>query len=193
MYAAGISVYAVHILLLVAAVSVHVFMNSQHRMVWDKGYVAGVVEEFGKFKRLLKPGFNMINPCTEEVAEVDLRIKLLDAGQHSTITKDNVKVVIKASLAYRVTNPIISYYVLRQSLNKALVELCTASLRTVVGNEILDEVLTNRSKIAGGAKAEVMRNMPPGIEVDRIFMEQIIIPPETEKDLTSAARQRRIS
>lgn len=135
----------------------------------------------------------MINPCTEEVAEVDLRIKLLDAGQHSTITKDNVKVVIKASLAYRVTNPIISYYVLRQSLNKALVELCTASLRTVVGNEILDEVLTNRSKIAGGAKAEVMRNMPPGIEVDRIFMEQIIIPPETEKDLTSAARQRRIS
>lgn len=55
----------------------------------------------------------MINPCTEEVAEVDMRIKLLDAGQHPTITKDNVKVVIKASLAYRITNPIISYYVLR--------------------------------------------------------------------------------
>jgi regulator of protease activity HflC (stomatin/prohibitin superfamily) len=108
-----IFVSALPIPLLAAVVSVLVCMSWLLPIVWGDLCVVGIVEEFGKFKRLLKPGFNMINPCTEEVAEVDMRIKLLDAGQHPTITKDNVKVVIKASLAYRITNPIISYYVLR--------------------------------------------------------------------------------
>ena len=72
------------------------------------------MEEFGKFKRLLKPGFNMINICSEEVGTVDLRIKLLPTGQHPTITKDNVNVSVKASIAYRITNPILSYYVIRE-------------------------------------------------------------------------------
>ena len=54
-------------------------------------------------------------------------------------------------------------------------------------------MLTERKRIAGLTKDEVQKGMPAGIYVDRIFMEQIIIPPDIEKDLTSAARQRRIS
>ena len=62
-----------------------------------------------------------------------------------------------------------------------------------MGNEPLDEVLTNRKKIAADTKAEVEKGVPQGIYIDRVFMEQIIIPPDTEKDLSSAAKQRRIS
>lgn len=71
---------------------------------------AGLVEGFGKFTRLLKPGFNRINPCSEEVREVDMRIRVLGTGSHTTITKDNVKISIETSIAFRVVNPIIVYY-----------------------------------------------------------------------------------
>ena len=64
--------------------------------IYCKRYVcpdsAGLVESFGRFSRMLKPGINLINPCAEEVREVDLRIIGLPVGKHPTITKDNVKV-----------------------------------------------------------------------------------------------------
>jgi regulator of protease activity HflC (stomatin/prohibitin superfamily) len=82
--------------------------------------LVGLVEAFGRFTRLLKPGINLINPCSEDVRQVDLRLRGLGAGRHPTITKDQVKVDIEASLTFRVTNPVISYYVLGNNLNRAL-------------------------------------------------------------------------
>lgn len=84
----------------------------------------------------------MINPCSEEVREVDLRLKGMSAGRHPTITKDQVKVDIDASLSYRVVNPIISFYILGVNLNRALIELTVSSLRDVVGQYNLEELLT---------------------------------------------------
>ena len=55
----------------------------------------------------------MINPCSEEVFPVDMRIKMLATGQHPTITKDNVNVSIKTSIAYRIVNPVMTYYSVR--------------------------------------------------------------------------------
>ena len=43
---------------------------------------------------MLKPGFNLINPCTEEVTEVSLKIKMVSVGKHKIITKDNVNLDI---------------------------------------------------------------------------------------------------
>lgn len=62
----------------------------------------------------------MINPCSEEVSEVDMRLKLLPTGEHTTITNDNVNIRIKTSIAYRITNPICTYYVLRDQKTPAL-------------------------------------------------------------------------
>ena len=56
--------------------------------------IVGLVESFGRFSRLLKPGFNLINPCADEVTQVDLRIQTVRAGKHAVITKDNVNLSI---------------------------------------------------------------------------------------------------
>ena len=95
--------------------------NSNHHQVITKIIKVGLVESFGRFSRLLKPGFNLINPCADEVTQVDLRIKTLRAGRHVVITKDNVNLTIEASIAYRVVNPIISHYILGNQINHALV------------------------------------------------------------------------
>lgn len=101
---------------------------------------AGLIETFGKFSRMLKPGLNLINPCSEEVRLVDLRLKVMSAGRHPAQTKDNVKVDIDASISYRITNPIIAHYILGFNLNRALIELTVSSLRDIIGQFTLDRV-----------------------------------------------------
>ena len=52
--------------------------------------------------------FNMINPFSEDVSTVDLRLRVMSVGRNQTITKDNVKANLDASVSFRVTNPIVS-------------------------------------------------------------------------------------
>ena len=73
------------------------------------------MQEFGQFKRLLTPGFNLVNPCSEEIVEVDMKIKLVSIKKYEFITKDNVKVTVKSSVAYRIVNPIIAQYKLGEN------------------------------------------------------------------------------
>ena len=67
-------------------------------------------------------------------------------------------------------------YVLGDGIDHALREITSASLRNAVGENVLDDVLSNRAKIVGEAKRLVENGLPAGISVDRIFMEDIIIP-----------------
>lgn len=62
-----------------------------------------------------------------------MRIKILTPGNNLCITKDNVKVTIASSLAYRINNPIQAYYVLGNQLQHALVEATHSGLRNIVG------------------------------------------------------------
>ena len=75
----------------------------------------------------------MINPCTEEVREVDMRVRIINPGANYCITKDNVKLTISSSIAYRVINPIQVFYILGSQLNHALVESTHSSIRNVIG------------------------------------------------------------
>jgi regulator of protease activity HflC (stomatin/prohibitin superfamily) len=75
----------------------------------------------------------MINPCTEEVREVNMKIQLINPGINQSITKDNVKLTISSSVAYRVINPILAYYILGNQLNHALIESTHSAIRNVIG------------------------------------------------------------
>lgn len=63
------------------------------KLLWVYIFIdkAGIVENLGQFDRLLKPGFNTINPCTERVTEVDLKIQFIHTSNNSVITKDNIQ------------------------------------------------------------------------------------------------------
>lgn len=118
---------------------------------------------------------------------------MLNVGRHSTQTKDNVKLDVDASVSFRVINPIISHYVLGANLNRALQELTIASLRDMVGQYTLDHVLTERQNLADRSREQVAKSIPSGIKVENVFVDEIIIPAQIERDLTSAARQKRLS
>lgn len=138
-------VFAVPTLLRFSVANAAVYTSCPRRQVRWHFILAGIVEEFGKFSRLINPGFNMINPCTEEIREVDMRIKIITPGANYCITKDNVKLTISSSIAYRVVNPIQVYYILGNQLNHAIVEATHSSIRNVIGETVLDDVLLRRA------------------------------------------------
>lgn len=98
-----------------------------------------------------------------------------------------------SSVAFRIVNPIKAYYILGNQVNQALRELAAANLRNVVGEHVLEEVLSGRKKIMQETRELVVSSLPPGISVESIFIEDLSIPPQTLKDLSAAAKQRRIS
>lgn len=58
-----------------------------------------------------------------------MRISVINVGRHVTMTKDNVKLTIDSSVAFRVTNPILAHYVLGNNMNRAIAESTTSALR----------------------------------------------------------------
>lgn len=68
------------------------------------------MEEFGKFTRMLHPGLNIINPCSEDIISVDLRIKSFSLGKQNVLTKDNISLTVEAAIYYRIINPIKAAY-----------------------------------------------------------------------------------
>lgn len=96
---------------------------------------------------------------------MDLRLRVMNVGRHQTITKDNVKADIDASVSFRITNPIVSHYVLGSNLNRALIESTVSALRDAIGQYNLDEMLIERLEIAEKAKQFVIKSIPKGIEL----------------------------
>lgn len=137
-FAADHVAYLQLILLHSQAVSVVVSLSFQHPLVLIFIQLAGIIEQFGKFKRLINPGLNFINPCSEQIRYVDMKINILTPGQNACITKDNVKVTVSSSIAYRITNPLKAYYILGGQLNHALSQSTYSSIRNVIGESILD-------------------------------------------------------
>ena len=81
-----------------------------HRYILS--YIVGIVEQFGRFTRMLQPGFNYINPCSESVVEVDMRMRVGTVGRQIVMTKDNIQLTMEASVYYRVINPLKVKYLL---------------------------------------------------------------------------------
>ena len=99
-------------------------------------YQGGILQRFGKFKKRLEPGLNIINPVTESVLAVDLRTKVAALSRQPILTKDNVTLGLETVVYYRVVDPIKVAYKLgvyeRESMN-FIAEMAHAAMRTVGG------------------------------------------------------------
>lgn len=122
-----------------------------------------------------------------------MRIRLLSTGRNVVISRDNVKLTVETSIAFRVVNPIIVFYKLGGELERAVMELVISSFRKIIGSHLLQDVLTDRSIIVKDVIEEVRTNMTPGVFIENVFLEDILVPPEIENGLSSVARQKRVS
>jgi regulator of protease activity HflC (stomatin/prohibitin superfamily) len=109
-------------------------------------YERGVVFLLGRFYRVKGPGLILVIPIVQQIVRVDLRIFVLDIPSQDLITRDNVSVKVNAVLYFRVVDPqraIINV----ENFMEATGQLAQTTLRSVLGQHELDELLAERDRL----------------------------------------------
>jgi regulator of protease activity HflC (stomatin/prohibitin superfamily) len=108
-------------------------------------YQQGIVTLLGAYKRIIKPGFNVVNPLSN-VIKVDLRTQVLEVPRQEVITKDNSPTNVDAIIYIKVVDAPKAIFQV-QDFHVATVALAQTTLRSIIGDMELDEVLYNRERI----------------------------------------------
>jgi len=110
-----------------------------------KQYQRGVVLRFGKLMRTRDPGFNLIIPVVDRMLKVDLRVVTMVVEPQAVITKDNVTIKVDAVVYFKVIDPVKAVLQV-QDYMKATTQIALTTLRSVLGQSDLDELLFEREK-----------------------------------------------
>lgn len=140
-------------------------------------YQRGVVFRLGRFVGTRGPGLYWIIPLgIERAVTIDIRIKTVSAEQQETITRDSVTIKVNAVLWYKITDASKSVIAVADA-NAAVYQLALTSLRNIIGQHDLDEVLQQRDEINGLLREGVAPSTSAwGIEVERFEMKDVELP-----------------
>ena len=109
-------------------------------------YVRGVVFFLGRFQSVMGPGFIVLIPGVQQLVRVDLRMRVLDVPTQDVISRDNVSVKVNAVIYFRVFDP-EKAIVQVENFQMATSQLAQTTLRSVLGQHELDELLSDRDKL----------------------------------------------
>jgi regulator of protease activity HflC (stomatin/prohibitin superfamily) len=140
-------------------------------------YQRGVIFRLGRFRGARGPGLFWVIPLgIERSVIIDLRTRTISAEQQETITRDSVTVKLNAVLWYRIVDPAKSVIAVKDS-GAAVYQLALTSLRNIIGQHDLDEVLQNRDKINELLRQSIVNSAVPwGLEVERFEMKDVELP-----------------
>jgi len=140
-------------------------------------YQRGVVFRLGRYSGLRGPGLFWIIPLgIERAVIIDIRTKTVSAEQQETITRDSVTIKVNAVLWYRITDAAKSVIAVADA-SHAVYQLALTSLRNIIGQHDLDEVLQERDKINGLLRENIAGSTTRwGVEVERFEMKDVELP-----------------
>jgi regulator of protease activity HflC (stomatin/prohibitin superfamily) len=142
----------------------------------DREYERGVIFRLGRLKGLRGPGLYWLIPLLEQRTKVDVRTRTVNIEPQETVTADSVTIRVNAVLYYRILDP--SKAINRvQSFENAVYQASLTTLRNVVGQNILDDVLQSRDKINFRVQEIVDEITEPwGVVIERVEMKDVEIP-----------------
>jgi len=164
----------IQILLVVFGVVVFVFLTGI-RIAQE--YERGVIFRLGRYTGLRGPGIYWIIPLgVERSMIIDIRTRTVSAEQQETITRDSVTVKVNAVLWYRVDDASKSVIAVKDA-GAAVYQLAMTSLRNIIGQHDLDEVLQERDKINNLLQQAISGSTKRwGLEVERFEMKDVELP-----------------
>lgn len=154
-------------------------------------YERGILFTCGKFKKILKPGWNIVLPVVNSISKVDIRTKAVDVPEQDAITKDNVSIRINAVIYYKVFDAAKAIIAVER-FQYAVSQLAQTTMRNVVGAVSLDELLVERDKISEEICNIIDEATDPwGIKVENVELKDVKLPEEMQRVIAKVAEAER--
>jgi len=154
-------------------------------------YERAVVFRLGRFTSMRGPGLIVLIPGLEKMVRVDLRTVTMDIPSQDIISKDNVTLKVNGVVYFRVDNPEKAVIAV-EDFYSATAQISQTTLRTVIGQYELDEILQQRDKINASLQAILDEQTEPwGVKVSTVEVKAIDLPLDMQKAMARQAQAER--
>ena len=154
-------------------------------------YEKGVRFTFGKFTSIMEPGWRLVWPIIQSYQKVDVRVKAVDVPDQNTITRDNVSVKVNAVIYYKVSD-VAKSIIEVEDFRYAISQYAQTTMRNIVGEVTLDELLSSRDKIADRIREIVDKETDAwGLKVNNVELKDVSLPAEMERTIGKQAEAER--
>lgn len=177
------------VFLVIVLVVIAIFILSGIRVIME--YERGVRFTLGRFSGLVGPGLNIVIPIFQSIDKVDIRVKTVDVPKQDCITKDNVSVNVDA-VAYYYVYDVKKSILDVEDFYYAISQLAQTTMRDVVGEVTLDELLANRDAISNNIRNIIDKASDPwGLKVERVELKHIELPEDMKRIMAREAEAER--
>jgi regulator of protease activity HflC (stomatin/prohibitin superfamily) len=154
-------------------------------------YERGVIFRLGKLLGTKGPGLILLIPIVDRMVKMDLRVITIDVNRQEVMTRDNVPVTVDAVVYFRVINPEAAVVRVENYL-KATSLISQTTLRSVLGQAELDELLAQRDKINLHLQEIIDRQTDPwGIKVTSVEVKDVVLPDGMKRAMARQAETER--
>jgi len=154
-------------------------------------YERGVIFRLGRLIGMKGPGLIILIPIVDKMVRVDLRVITYDVPPQDVITRDNVSVKVNAVLYFQIVDAnraivsVMNYF-------EATSQIAQTTLRSVLGQQELDDLLSNREKINAELQRIIDEQTEPwGIKVSVVEVKNVDLPPEMTRAIAKQAEAER--
>jgi regulator of protease activity HflC (stomatin/prohibitin superfamily) len=175
--------------LFVAAVVILIVLSQSIRILRE--YQRGIIFRLGKLLGPKGPGLVFLIPWVDKMVRMDLRVVTVDVAKQESMTRDNVPVTVDAVVYFAVVNPVAAVVKVENFL-KAVSLIAQTTLRSVLGQSELDELLAHRDKINHILQEIIDRHTDPwGVKVSAVEVRDVILPEDMKRTMATQAESER--
>ena len=154
-------------------------------------YQRGVIFRLGRISATKQPGLRFIIPLVDRMVRVDLRIRTLDIRPQDIITRDNVTVRVNAVAYFKITDAVNSVIEI-EDFQFATAQIAQTTLRSIVGQVELDELLVDRDNINSRLRNTIAAFTDPwGVEVTLVEVKDVELPESMRRAMARQAESER--
>lgn len=175
--------------LVIIGILILVFVLSGIKVIYE--YEQGLRFTLGKYTGMMSPGLNIVVPIFQTFQKVDVRVKTIDVPKQDCITKDNVSVNVDAVTYYFVQD--VEKSILNvEDFYYAMSQLSQTTMRDVVGEVSLDELLANRDQISDKIRLVIDKASDAwGLKVERVELKHVELPTDMKRIMAREAEAER--
>jgi regulator of protease activity HflC (stomatin/prohibitin superfamily) len=177
------------ILIVIIAFAVLLILSMAVKIVTE--FERGVIFRLGRLVGAKGPGLFLIIPFVDRMVKVDLRVVTMDVPSQEVITKDNVTVRVNAVVYFRVVDPESSVVKVLDHI-RATSQISQTTLRNVLGQSELDELLAEREKLNQALQKIIDEHTDPwGVKVSTVEIKEVELAEEMKRSMAAQAEAER--